>query len=191
MCVIFEDMHQCLILWRKKYIKRLKEEIRRSAGRSKSRREQDLKEYMDKIAEVEAGKTMTKHENAWDAASQIGCEKIKIGEKSYAPFSCVLNKCSNCSDKWKDLVPPKESKCEDMISYVLFGTHQKCSFHGDGNMDIKDGEFFCELCRTMPNDKKKWLKGGYPKVKKQKVRVKVSEKTKDFMKPGGTYEQFL
>ncbi len=115
-----------------------------------------------------------------------------VGGRSYAPMSCVLNTCSNCDNRWKDqMVAKMELDCKERISYVIFGTHSKCSYHGDGNMDVKGKEYICCECNSMPSEKLCSLKGGHPKVKKVKLRIMLTEEVDDFVCPGGTYENYL
>ena len=78
---------------------------------------------------------------------------------------CALNQCPNCVDKWKTLVPELELNCSELISYVVFGTHSKCSYHGDMDMRIEGMEYICRAYKNMSDEKKSKLKRGTPKVK--------------------------
>jgi len=52
-----------------------------------------------------------------------------------------------------------ERECTERILYVIFGTHSKCSYHGDGAMQVEGKECICQQCEIM-SDEKKSLKGG-------------------------------
>ncbi len=79
----------------------------------------------------------------------------------------------------------------ERISYVIFGTHSKCSYHCDGSMQVKGKESFCMLCKSMPNEKRGNLKGGIPKVKQVKLRIMLTEPINKFIQPEGTYEKYI
>ena len=173
-------------------MKKMRKKLSTLRGRSQTAAKRTLHEYTKKVVKSEDGSEIKmKHEDAWDAVLHMGCERIQIGDRMYHKMACVLNKCEDCKSKWSSMVPNLELNSEEMISYVVWGTHYKCTYHSNFNMGVKDGEQFCKECELMQEEMKKKLKGGYPKVKKQKTRIKVSELMKDFVKPGGTYEKYL
>jgi hypothetical protein len=76
-CVICKDMHQNLKLWRKRYIKTKQHEIDGMQARSclRTTKTEQLASYKLKV--------MDDHDNmhpekAWDASTQLACEKIDI-----------------------------------------------------------------------------------------------------------------
>jgi hypothetical protein len=76
-CVICKDMHQNLKLWRKRYIKTKQQKIDGMQARSRLRttKTEQLASYKLKV--------MDDHDNmhpekAWDASTQLACEKIDI-----------------------------------------------------------------------------------------------------------------
>ena len=89
------------------------------------------------------------------------------------------------------MVAKMELDCKEKISYVIFGTHSICSYHGDGNMDVKGKEYICHECNSMTSEKLCSLKGGPPKVKKVILRIMLNKAMDDFVRPGGTYENYL
>jgi hypothetical protein len=191
-CIIFDDIQHCLNLFRKKYIGSLIAEVQQLRnGQAKALASEKLSEYIEQICADPSGE-IPKYTTGWDAASAFGCACIKIGGRSYAPMSCVLNTCPNCDNRWKDqMVAKMELDCKEKISYVIFGTHSKCSYHGDGNMDVKGKEYICRECNSMALEKLCSLKGGPPKVKKVKLRIMLTEAMDDFVSPGGTYKNYL
>ena len=187
-CTIFEDIFTCKCAWTKKFIQQSKDEIKNKlSGTEKRKKQHDLTAYVSKVCLDKEG-TKLKNVDAWDAACELGCEPIKIGDKYYEPFTCVLGQCNDCKGKWKHRVHKMELECDEIISYVVWGTHHKCSYHGDYKMGIKNGEYYCKECSSMADEKKRKLKGGSPSIKKMKLRIKRSEKMKDFVKHGGTYK---
>ena len=79
----------------------------------------------------------------WDAAFVLACSPVDIGNRNYTPMQCALNKCLNCADKWKDIVAELELNCSEQISYVVFGTHSKYSYHGDIDIRLEGKECMC------------------------------------------------
>ena len=84
-----------------------------------------------------------------------------------------------------------ERECTERILYVIFGTHSKCSYHGDGAMQVMGKECICEQYKIMSDDKRQNLKGGTPKVRQVKLRIMMTEAINESIKPGGTYEKYL
>ena len=134
-----------------------------------------------------------KYKSGWDAASQLGCPHVTIAidNRYYCRFQCAVQECTECSNNWKDLIPAMERECTERISYVIFGTHSKCSYHGDGAMRVEGKECICEQCEIMSDEKKQSLKGGTPKVRQVKLRIMMTEPLNEFIKIGGTYEKYL
>jgi len=116
-----------------------------------------------------------KYKSGWDAASQLDCR-----------FQCAVQECTECCNIWIDLIPAMETECTERISYIIFGTHSKCSYHGDITMRVEGKECICEQCKIMTDDKQQNLKGGTPKVRLMKLRIMMTEVINEFMKPGGT-----
>ena len=73
----------------------------------------------------------------------------------------------------------------------LYGSHHKCSYHGDRGLSDSVSEPTCLVCDTLTEAKKKALPGGYHKVKKIKTRIQVREAVDDFLFDGGTYQSHL
>ena len=69
------------------------------------------------------------------------------------------------------------------MSNIMFGVHSKCSYHGDGSMQVEGKESICEQCDSMPDEKRANLKGGIPKVKQVKLRIMLTEPQNDFLSP--------
>ena len=98
-CVIFKNMYQCLLLWRKKNVKRNKQIIAKmDDGPEKIKLEKDLEEYKTYLSKAGA---------VCDAASHIGCEKVEIGGCMFPCFSCVMGKCGNCPN-WDNIIQRSE-----------------------------------------------------------------------------------
>ena len=154
-CVIFEDIHECLNLVWKKYIMRLKRELQ---GMRDGRRKFDLPAKLDTyIQQVCKNPTdlHPKYKSGWDAASQLGCPHVTIDNRYYCRFQCAVQECTECSNIWKDLIPAMERECTERISNVIFGTHSKCGYHGDGAMRVEGKECICEQCEIMSDEKNK------------------------------------
>ena len=168
-CIIFDDMHQCLNLFRKKYITNTQKEIQAMRdGRSKQLANAKLDDYINQVCSNPITKT-PKFCTGWDAATCLGCAPVEIDGRYYSPFSCVLRDCALCRDNWMDTIPTRERTCTDMISYVLFGSHSKCSYHGDNYMRLEGKEYYCTICESMTDEQRGKLKGGSPKVKQVKL----------------------
>ena len=110
MCVIFTEMHQCLLLWRGKKIKHLQQVIDTSNhGRAKTKLEKELCDYKAKV--MRDGKLFP--ERAWDAPSVLACRRVEIGDCPrrkgglFHKFSCVMRECPNCPP-WPSTVPEME-----------------------------------------------------------------------------------
>ena len=132
-----------------------------------------------------------KYKSGWHAASAVGCPPLLIDGRQYCKFACGLRECPDCCDSWEQSIPTLERECTERISYVIFGSHSKCSYHGDGTMRVEGKESFCRQCESMSEEKRASLKGGIPKVKQVKLRIMISEPLNEFVKPGGTYETYL
>ena len=84
-----------------------------------------------------------------------------------------------------------ERECTKRISYVIFGTHSKCSYHGDGAMRVEGKEWICEQCEYISEEKRRSLKGGTPIVRQVKLSIMMTEAINEFIKLGGIYEKYL
>ncbi len=95
-CRIFDDIHQCLNLFRKKYITNKQREILAMRdGRSKLNANAKLDNYINQVCSNPPAKK-PKHCTGWDAASLLGCSPVAIDGRNYSPFSCVLRDCALC-----------------------------------------------------------------------------------------------
>ena len=74
---------------------------------------------------------------------------------------------------------------------MLYGSHQKCSYHGDEHIISEGSEHRCGFCDRMNDIDKSKLKGGSPRVKKVRLRIMLTESMNEFMKYGGTYETYM
>ena len=192
-CIIFDDMHECLCLFWKRYISSMKREINQMQdGQRKFDLSAKLETYMSQVC---SDPTNNEHEpmynNGWDAASALGCSPVTIGDRQYCKFGCALRECPDCCNSWEQLIPPMERECTEQISYVIFGKHSKCSYHGDGRMRIEGKESICEQCKNMSDDHRAKLKGGISKVKKVKLQIMLTEPLNEFLQLGGTYKTYL
>eukprot|EP00581_Thalassiosira_minuscula_P033369 CAMPEP_0183788710 /NCGR_PEP_ID=MMETSP0739-20130205/68209_1 /TAXON_ID=385413 /ORGANISM="Thalassiosira miniscula, Strain CCMP1093" /LENGTH=153 /DNA_ID=CAMNT_0026032851 /DNA_START=75 /DNA_END=536 /DNA_ORIENTATION=+ len=131
-CIIFEDMHRCVVVWRKRRITEWKKKMQNMRdGRRKQEEETKLMTYINQVSTDDEGHS-GKHESAWDAALEMGCKPVQIGDRSYPHFSCVLNKCEKCKDCYKNMI----------------------------HMDTQDDILYCVMCDEMDENKKRSLKGG-------------------------------
>jgi hypothetical protein len=192
-CIIFEDMHECLNLFRKRYIGIVKIEINTMRdGRRKFDLSAKLESYMNQVcSDPNDHHLEPKYKSGWDAASALGCLPVTIDGKQYCKFACGLRECPECCDSWEGFIPTMERECTERISYVIFGTHSKCSYHGDGSMQVESKESICEQCETMLEERRAYLKGGIPKVKQVKLRIMLTEPLNEFLQQRGTYEKYL
>ena len=191
-CVIVDDIQECLKLFRKKRINKMIRDVNGMRhGRAKTLAESQLAEYISHVCTHASGSEL-KHNTGWEAAaSLLGCNCVEIDGREYIPFPCALQQCHKCENRWDELVPISEANCLDRISYVIFGSHPKCSYHGDEHI-VSDGkDHRCELCDHMNDNEKSKLKGGPPRVRTVRLRIMITESMKDFMKQGGTYETYL
>ncbi len=125
------------------------------------------------------------------AVSLLGCSCVEIDGREYISFPCALQQCHKCENRLDDLVPMLEVNCSDRISYVIFSSHQKCSYHGDEHIVSDRHEQRCALCNQMNNNEKSKLKGGPPRVRTMQLHIMITESMNDFMKHGGTYNTYL
>jgi hypothetical protein len=160
-----------------------------SNGPRRVKASNDIQHYIQCVCNDLLGE-VPKPASGWEAAFALGCHPVDIGGRNYTSMRCALNLCPNCVDKWKDLVPGLEINCSERISYVVFGTHSKCSYHGNTDMRIEGKQYICRACENMSDEKKSKLKRGTPKVKQVRLRIMLTEMMSDFMKPGGTYETY-
>ncbi len=132
-----------------------------------------------------------KYKSGWDAASALGCPPVTIDDRRYCPFKCTLQEWTECCNSWAAMIPMMEQECTERILYVIFGTHSKCSYHGDGSMRVEGKDSFCMQCKSMSNEKRGNLKGGIPKVTQVKLRIMLTEPINEFIGPEGTYEKYI
>jgi hypothetical protein len=133
-----------------------------------------------------------KYKSGWDAASTLGCPPVTTENRQYCWFACALQECPECCNSWEALIPTTmERDCTEQISYVILGTHSKCSYHGDGSMQVKGKEYFSEQCKSMSDKKRVTLKGGVPKVKQVKLWIMLTEALNVFVLPRDTYKKYL
>jgi hypothetical protein len=189
-CIIFNDMHECLNLFWKRYITRMKRELQGIRdGCCKFDLLTKLETYIHHVcSNPNDHKHDPKYKSGWYAASMLGCPLVTIDDRCYQ-FKCTPQECTQCCNSWAALIPMMEQECTEGISYVIFGTHIECSYHSDGSMQVKGKESFCMQCESMPDEKRGNLKGGIPKVKQVKLRIVLMEPINKFIGPGGTYEK--
>ena len=95
-CVIFDDIHECLNLFWKKYITRLKRELQAMRD---GRRKFDLSEKLDTYIQHVCNNFTDlhpKYKSGWDAASQLGCPHVTIDNRCYCRFQCAVQECTEC-----------------------------------------------------------------------------------------------
>jgi hypothetical protein len=135
--IIVDDMQQCLNLFCKRLINTLKKDIQcmRSVC-AKNLAESQLAEYILVICTDASGNDL-KYNSGWEAASIMGCSTVNIDKREYILFPCAPQKCNTCVNRWEGCVPKMEANSTKRISCVIFGTHQKCSSHGDEHIQTK------------------------------------------------------
>jgi hypothetical protein len=152
-CIIFEDIQRCVNMFRKRYIALLKKDINKMPNVLTSvNATNDLQQYIQSVCNNQLGEVL-KYESGWEATYLLGCPHVAIGGRTYTQMRCALKLCPNCVDKWKDVVPKIELNCSERISYVVFGTHSKCSYHGNTDMQVEGKEHICRACETMSDEK--------------------------------------
>ena len=190
-CIIVEDMQQSVNLFRKKLISSMTRVINGMRnGRSKNQAESQLAEYLSHIC-TDGSASKLKHNTAWESASLLECGSVEISGRQYIPFPCALQQCNVCVNRLDKVVLKLEANCTERISYVLYGSHQKCSYHGDEHIISEGSEHRCGLCDRMNDIDKSKLKGGSPRVKNVRLRIMLTESMNEFMKYGGTYETYM
>ena len=192
-CIIFNDMHECLNLFRKRYIRKMKEDLQGMRdGQTKNNLSAKLSTYINQVCSDPTATDNDQHDlkykSGWYAASALGCPSVTIDDRQYCHFACTLRECPDCCDNWEHLIPMLEIECADPISYIIFGVHSKCSYHGDCSMRVERKESICEQCENTPDEKRANLKGGIPKVKQVKLWIMFTEPLNEFLSPGGAYE---
>jgi hypothetical protein len=85
-CIIFDDMHECLNLFRKRYITRIKRDV--EGMRDGSRRKLDLsgklETYIHQVcSNPNDHQHHPKHKSGWGAASVLGCPPVTIDDRRY------------------------------------------------------------------------------------------------------------
>ncbi len=133
-CIIFDDIQCYLNLFWKHYISSLKKAIKDIInGPSHVNAKKELQCYIQGVCKDPLG-DIPKHASGWQAACKLACPPVDINGKTYSSMQCALKLCPNCVDKWNYPVPDREMNCSEQISYVAFGTHSKCIYHGDMDM---------------------------------------------------------
>ena len=84
-CIIFDDMHECLNIFRKRYITRMKRELE---GMRDGRRKFDLSAKVETYIHQVCSNPNDyqhdpKHKSGWDAASALGCPPVTIDDRRY------------------------------------------------------------------------------------------------------------
>jgi hypothetical protein len=105
-CIIFDDIQECLNLFRQKKITRMKRELQ---GMRDSRRKFDASAKLETCIEqvcTNCTDQSPKYKSGWDAASTLGCPPVTIDDRCYCRFPCALGECTECYNKWKDVIPP-------------------------------------------------------------------------------------
>jgi hypothetical protein len=84
-CIIFDDMHKCLNLFRKRYIIRMKTELQgMQDGRWKFDLSTKLETYIHQVCSNPNDlKHDPKYKSGWDAASVLGCPPVTIDDRRY------------------------------------------------------------------------------------------------------------
>jgi hypothetical protein len=154
--IIFDHKHVCLNLFWKRYITRMKRELQRMQdSQRKFNLLAKLEMYMHQVcSNPTEHQHDPKYKSGWDAASALGCPPVTIENRQCCWFACALQECTECCNSWEALIPTMERECTEQISYIIFGTHSKCSYHGDGSMRVEGKEYFCEQCKSMYNKKR-------------------------------------
>ena len=106
-----------------------------------------------------------KFKSGWDAASTLGCPPVIIDGRQYCQFAHALQESPERCNSWECLIPTMERDFTEQISYIIFGMRSKCSYYGDGSMQIEGKESICEQCESMSEEGRTNLKGGVLKVK--------------------------
>ena len=137
-------------------------------GRRKFDASAKLETYIQQVCTIPTNLN-PKYKSGWDAASMLGCPPVTIDDRLYCRYQCALGECTKCCNNWKDLIPTMERECTKRISQVIFGTHLKCSYHGDCSMQVEGKEYIYEHCESMSDDKTGNRKVSTPTVKQVKL----------------------
>ena len=126
-CTLFEDMHSCLLAFRKDKLSQWRREISNMNAADGQVEEMKLKEYAKMICIDEEGSAPL-HSSAWDAAQVICCSPISFGNKSYPHFACVLGRCDKCSNMWTTFMQSQgmepELECKEKIIQSIWHSLQ-------------------------------------------------------------------
>ncbi len=152
-CIIYDNIQRCVNLFWKQYIALLKKDINEMPnGQTCVNATNDLQQYIQRVCNDPLGE-VPKYESGWEASYLVGCPPVDLGGRTYTRMMCALKLCPNCVDQWKDVVPKMELNCSERISYVVFGMHSKCSYHGDMDMQVEGEEHICRAFETMSDEK--------------------------------------
>ena len=126
-CILIDDMHECLNLYWKRYIKRMKRDLKGMRdGGSKNNLSAKLATYINQVcSDPNDAQYNPKYKSGWDAASALGCPPVTIDNRKYCRFACALRECPECCNNWESLIPLMERECTEPILYVIFGKHTK------------------------------------------------------------------
>ncbi len=96
-CILFDDMHECLNLYWKRYIKRMKRDLEGMRdGRSKNYLSAKLATYINQVcSDPNDIQHNPKYKSGWDAASALGCPPMTIDDRQYCRFACALENVLN------------------------------------------------------------------------------------------------
>ena len=73
------------------------------------------------------------------------CNKVQVGTNSYFQWPCVIGHCNNCSEY--DIHDEEKSENnEDVIQFVHYVYHTRCTTHGILGRELKQSERFCQIC---------------------------------------------
>ena len=100
-CIIFDDMHKCLNLFRKRYITRMKMELQGMQDGCQLFLSIKLETYIPQVCSNPNDlKHDPKYKSGWDAASVLGCPPVTIDDRRYCWFKCTLQECTECCNSW-------------------------------------------------------------------------------------------
>lgn len=118
-CTIFNDMHGCLVTWRKKKIKSMQERIRCVCPTTNNcYLVVALQEYINQT--MIEGDPM--HRTGFEAASMVMYPPIHVGDRKLNLYSCTFGSCKNCLT-WESQIPAYEKTCLENISYCVFSRY--------------------------------------------------------------------
>ena len=116
---IFNDMHACLVVWRKKQISKIRNKVNSSPNTASNRR---MKETLEKYKHQITIDGNPGHKYGVEASSLVMCEPIEVGNRKLNHYSCALGECKNCP-KWEECIPDYEKDSTKNISFCVFATY--------------------------------------------------------------------